>query len=65
MCLGLLEEGRAQRLGIVLDEPFHLSYPQVFQWQGAWYMTVESAGARRVSLYRATDFPLRWERTSD
>ncbi|MGV8943529.1 glucosamine inositolphosphorylceramide transferase family protein, partial [Thermomonas sp.] len=32
---------------------------------GEWYMTVESASARRVSLYRATDFPLRWERTVD
>ncbi|RZA20219.1 MAG: hypothetical protein EOP93_06575 [Lysobacteraceae bacterium] len=64
-CLELLADGSARRLGIALDEPFHLSYPQVFRWQGAWYMTVESAAARRMSLYRATDFPMRWERASD
>lgn len=64
-CLELLADGGARRLGIAIDEPFHLSYPQVFRWQGAWYMTVESAAARRVSLYRATDFPMRWERVGD
>jgi len=64
-CLELLADGGARRLGIAVDEPFHLSYPQVFRWQGAWYMTLESAAARRVSLYRATGFPMRWERVSD
>jgi hypothetical protein len=46
---------------IVLDEPFHLSYPLVFQWNGAYYMTPETASQRQVRLYRAVDFPFRWE----
>jgi hypothetical protein len=45
---------------IVLTEPFHLSYPYVFEWDGEYYMTPETLGATAVSLYRATDFPLRW-----
>ncbi len=46
---------------IVLAEPFHLSYPYVFEWNGSCYMIPESHKARAVRLYRATDFPLRWE----
>lgn len=65
VCLELRDDGSTQRLGVALEEPFHLSYPQPFRWQGQWYMTVESGAARRVSLYRADDFPLRWKRVSD
>lgn len=65
VCLELRADGSADRLGIALEESFHLSYPQPFRWQGQWYMTVESGAARRVSLYRADDFPLRWTRVSD
>lgn len=56
-----LRDGAAHRLGVALDETAHLSYPQVFAWNGEWYMTVESAQLKRVSLYRATRFPLGWE----
>lgn len=65
VCLERLADGTAQRLGVVLDEDSHMSYPQVFQWEGIWYMTVENSMARRVSLYRATDFPLGWTRVVD
>lgn len=65
VCLELLEDGTATRLGVVLDEDAHLSYPQVFEWEGKWYMTVESCEANRVSLYAAEEFPLRWRRVSD
>ena len=60
-----LVNGGACRLGTVLDEPGHLSFPQVFEWEGQWYMTVESSYDRRVSLYRATGFPTQWERVTD
>ena len=46
---------------IVLDEPFPLSYPYVFKWDGQYYMVPESASAHGIRLYRAMDFPLRWE----
>lgn len=46
--------------GIVLDEPFHLSYPYVFEYQGEQYMIPESYEARRVTLYRAKRFPSKW-----
>jgi hypothetical protein len=46
---------------IILDEPFHLSYPYVFEWQGQYYLIPESFEARSVRLYRATKFPGEWQ----
>ena len=47
---------------IVLEEPFHLSYPQVFEEDGHVYMIPESGnrGKGCVALYEATDFPDGW-----
>jgi len=45
---------------IVLEEPFHMSYPYVFEWQGDYYMIPETGRAKSVRLYRAENFPLRW-----
>jgi hypothetical protein len=59
-CIELLDNDRAVRIGVALDEPWHLSYPQPFNWEGKWYMTVESKAAQRVSLYVADAFPLGW-----
>ena len=49
-----------QHWGIVLEEPFHLSYPGVFEDDGTWYMVPESGEAGRVILYEATAFPMEW-----
>ncbi|GFK95242.1 hypothetical protein NNJEOMEG_03100 [Fundidesulfovibrio magnetotacticus] len=50
--------GAARR---ILEEPFHLSYPQVFAHGGQVWMVPETGAAGQVRLYRCTDFPLRWE----
>ncbi|MBE0599272.1 MAG: hypothetical protein IH614_18670 [Desulfuromonadales bacterium] len=60
--LATSSDGRSwQYGGIVLAEAIHLSYPFVFAWQGEIYMVPESIAAREVRLYRASDFPRRWE----
>jgi hypothetical protein len=45
---------------IVLCEPFHLSYPYVFEWQHEYFMIPETLGANAVCLYKADEFPRRW-----
>ncbi|MGX5202444.1 discoidin domain-containing protein [Aliikangiella sp. IMCC44632] len=45
---------------IVLDESFHLSYPQVFRANGQIYMVPESNENATVRLYIATNFPTEW-----
>lgn len=46
--------------GVVLQEPFHLSYPYVFAFQSEYYMIPESGQARSVRLYKSEEFPTRW-----
>lgn len=46
---------------VVLREPFHLSYPQVFEWNDSYYMLPETRAASAVRLYRAVRFPDQWE----
>jgi hypothetical protein len=46
---------------IILDEPFHLSYPYVFKWEGEYYLIPESFEANSIRLYKAVDFPTQWE----
>jgi len=50
---------------IVLDEPFHLSYPLVFKVDGEYYMVPETRLAYAVRLYKATEFPLKWTYVKD
>jgi hypothetical protein len=47
--------------GIVLDETFHLSYPQVFRHEEDFYMLPETKGANQVLLYKAEKFPYSWK----
>ncbi len=44
----------------IIEQPFHLSYPCVFYWNGEHYMIPESAAANTVDLYRAVHFPEEW-----
>ena len=48
--------------GVVLDEPFHLSYPHVFTWDDDIYMIPETLALGGIALYRAEPFPTRWRR---
>jgi hypothetical protein len=49
---------------IILREPFHLSYPYVFSYDGQFYMVPETCAEQKVWLYSATEFPEKWERLS-
>jgi hypothetical protein len=46
--------------GVVLSEPFHLSYPYVFKVNNDYYMVPESRQNREIRLYKATKFPNSW-----
>jgi hypothetical protein len=45
---------------IVIDEPFHLSYPYVFKWEDEYYLIPESFEANSIRLYKAENFPTKW-----
>jgi hypothetical protein len=44
----------------VLEEPWHLSYPFLFEDGDTIWMIPESSGQNEINLYRATAFPGGW-----
>jgi hypothetical protein len=58
--MALDKQGRWSGPTMVLEKPYHLSNPFVFEWNGGIYMVPESAENRTVDLYRCEHFPDRW-----
>ena len=48
--------------GQVLKEDFHLSYPQVFSYDGQVYMIPETSDSGKVWLYATASFPYKWQK---
>lgn len=46
---------------VILRDDCHYSYPFVFSYDNEWYMIPESSAASEVRLYKAAEFPYRWE----
>lgn len=55
------EAGNAGQPERALVRDYHLSYPQVFAWRDEIYMLPETCENGSVEVYRAVDFPRRWE----
>ena len=45
---------------IVLAEPFHLSYPYIFEFNNDYYMIPECYETGSIRLYKASRFPTHW-----
>lgn len=63
---GLLVASELSSLGAtrpraIIEEQHHLSYPHVFEHDGDVFCIPESGGIGKVCLYRAVEFPYRWE----
>ncbi|AEI38272.1 MAG: formyl transferase [Zymomonas mobilis subsp. pomaceae] len=49
---------------IILSEPWHLSYPYLIEAEGEIWMLPEAWHSGQLTLYRAVEFPYRWEAAS-
>jgi hypothetical protein len=47
---------------VIIDQPYHMSYPQVFTWGDDHWMIPETTANRTVELWRAEVIPDRWSR---
>jgi hypothetical protein len=56
----VVEDAQPGEAHVILEQPYHLSYPFVFDWEGALYMIPETAQNRTVEVYRCEAFPHRW-----
>lgn len=50
---------------ICLEIDTHLSYPMVFEQSGVIYMIPETTTRKNVMLYKAVEFPYKWEFVCD
>jgi hypothetical protein len=61
VCAAIDTSGQVSSIETALEEDCHLSYPNVFQYNGQWFMVPESATRRNVVLYRAVRLPGPWD----
>jgi hypothetical protein len=60
-CVEIYENGLVSEPRVVLDRPYHLSYPFIFQWADEYFMIPETAGNGRIEAYRCKGSPFDWE----
>lgn len=57
-----LKNGKCGKFRVCLKLPYHLSYPCIFEQEGAIYMLPECNESQEISLYKTKKFPLKWEK---
>jgi hypothetical protein len=55
-----LTPSEARLIGVAIDEPFHLSFPYIFQYEGNLFMCPETSNNRDIRIYRCVKFPTNW-----
>lgn len=60
-CMTIDEAGWPVSEVVVLERPYHLSFPFVFAWAGEIWMVPETSSNGTVELYRAQRFPEHWQ----
>ncbi len=62
--LEVFKDGTFSQPTTILKLDYHLSYPCVFQVEQQWYMIPETSAQQNIELWKATDFPFKWEKHS-
>jgi hypothetical protein len=56
-----LQDKTAERLGVAITEPFHMSFPYLFRYNEKLYMCPETCEKGEIRLYENVKFPLQWK----
>lgn len=57
----VLRNGKWTKWKVVIREPFHMSYPNLFKMNDEIYMVPETSGDHSLRLYKAITFPDEWK----
>lgn len=49
----------------IISEPYHMSYPYVFEHEGDLFMVPETRQNRTIEIWKNTSFPESWTKVSD
>ena len=63
-CIGYFKfiDGKPINQGIIIENTYHMSYPDVFKYKDQFYMIPESSANSTVDLYIADHFPNKWRK---
>ena len=50
-----------KRIGIALEENFHLSFPFIFMYENKFYMMPETKESNEIRIYESDNFPMEWK----
>ena len=54
-------KNNSQRIGLALEENFHLSFPYIFEYENNYYMLPETSDLNEIRIYKCEEFPLKWK----
>ncbi len=61
IAVGRFDGDALTQVGVALERPYHLSYPFIFRDGDQIFMIPETHQARRLEIWRCSEFPLKWE----
>lgn len=47
---------------IIIEEPYHLSFPNIYKYNNKYYMCPESNEAKEIYIYECIEFPDKWKK---
>jgi hypothetical protein len=59
--LKLNDKGELLSNEILIEKPYHMSYPNVFMQGDSYYMVPETGSNNTIELYKCSEFPNKWE----
>lgn len=62
LACSVMEDGQLSKPKIILEEPFHLSFPFVFRVDNEYYMIPETGAVKQIILYKCMQFPYQWKK---
>lgn len=63
IAVGEYNNGVINKMKIIIEQSYHMSYPCVFKHNSNYYMIPETAHNKTIELYKASMFPYEWELT--
>ena len=61
----IVDQKEYKMLGTVIEEPYHMSFPYLFEYQDELYMVPETSEGNAIRLYKCIEYPLKWEYQKD
>jgi folate-dependent phosphoribosylglycinamide formyltransferase PurN len=56
-----ISKNSSEKVGVALEENFHLSFPYIFEFENNYYMLPETNETNEIRLYKCEQFPLKWK----